>query len=246
MTCETQDRIFHDLKLLATLRENDKVYVQDGLLCIHHASTVTSIIRWTRGDNRQKSISVIQNTLFDALTLAEFIIEKILKSFKDSNKRNELGDHIQKSMIVRLYKELQKANVGLRHLRTTYIDDRSTTAKLDVIRERVSERLAAMQKFIEDNSISERYTSSSPNPLYTYGVTSTSAGLFAERVLPTECSSVHEGSEEDLFSRRSQSLSPPRHSGNAPMALTDGFIVFDNYHARVLDISDGEVHRQDL
>ena len=138
-------------------------------------------------------------------------------------------------MIVRLYKELQKANVGLRHLGTTYLDDRSTTVKLDVLRERVSERLAAMQKFIEDNSISDRYPLSPHIPLYGYGGT------------PERSSSGHEGSsEEDLLSDRTF-LSPlPRSTAPPPLALTDGFIVFDNYHARVLDISDGEVHRRDI
>ena len=208
---DTFDRIMHDLKLLSTLRENDRVYVNDGLLCIDPPGPLTALYRWSRGDTRQKSIAAVQRTIFDALKLAEFGMEKVMRSAK-SSRQAEVHEIAHKSTVIRLYKELQRATAALRHLRTTYIDDRSIVVQLDVIRERVTERLAAMQKFVEDTTTNQ---------------------------------SSMIGDLPQSSDRRSSSSWSPRggysesvHSDDFNSITLGGFIIFDNYHSRILELAD--------
>ena len=174
MCDETHNRVLHDLKLLSSLRENDKIYAHEGHLRVEHGSLFRFVYRWSRGDSRIKSLLMIQNILRDALQLAEFQIDRLMR--KDSKLR-DIEMLTIKSRVVRLYCEVQRANVALRHLRTTYFDDRSVVAQLDCVREEASERLNAIRQYVEEVDDS-----------------------------------------------------------NSPHIL-EGFVVFDNFHSKVLNIS---------
>ena len=149
MAEETQDRLLHDLKLLASLREHDKLCVRDGLLAVHRPGAVTSLSRWFHGDGRQRTLAVVHNTLLDALQMAEYGVERVAAG--RHGERDVVATHAQKRLIARLVRSVQQACVGLTRLRATYLDDASTAAKLDVLRERVTERLAAMQRWLEEH-----------------------------------------------------------------------------------------------
>lgn len=150
---ETLDRVHRDLKIIAALREGDKVYVADGNICVLHPSTYNFAWRWFRGDNRIKSLAMIHSTIMDALAIAEHSIERIMHRTAHSSSSpttsppatasyvKEAVAHTLESTVRRLYRELQSAVVGLKYLRITYTGDQSTTAKIDVLREGVVERL---------------------------------------------------------------------------------------------------------
>ena len=152
MTEETQDRLLHDLKLLASLRENDKVCVRDGLLSVNRPGAASSLSRWVHGDCRLRTLAVVQNTFMDALQMVEYGLERLTGERPAGwGPRDELTGHAQRRLVARLVRSLQQACVGLTRLRATYLNDSSMAAKLDVLRERVSERLGAMEQCIQDH-----------------------------------------------------------------------------------------------
>jgi len=149
---ETIDRVHRDLKIIATLREGDKVYVADGNLCILHPSPYHATWRWLRGDNRIKSLATVQTTLTDALAVAEYSIERVMHRNAQSSTGTQVlrdtSSHTTESTVRRLYRELQSAIVGLKSMRTTYAGDPSTTAKIDVLREGVVEKLDGIAEWL--------------------------------------------------------------------------------------------------
>lgn len=146
---ETIDRVHRDLKIIATLREGDKVYVEDGSLCILHPSAYGGPWRWLRGDNRVKSLAMVQSTIMDALAVAEYSIERVMQRQSHHHGRpRDTSAHTTESTVRRLYRELQSAIVGLKCLRVTYSGDQSTTAKIDVLREGVVERLDGIAEWL--------------------------------------------------------------------------------------------------
>ena len=126
-------RLHHDLKMIGSLREGDRIGCIDGFLCISRPTIWEAIGRWTRGESRQHSVSCISNSLSDAITLVE----------QAALRRNHL-DCNTRAMIKRFVVELQHALVGLRCLWVTYSSDPSIQARIMVLRESVSDRLAVL------------------------------------------------------------------------------------------------------
>lgn len=165
---ETIDRVHRDLKIIAALREGDKVYVADGHLCVLHPSAYNFAWRWFRGDNRIKSLAMIHSTLMDALAVAEHSIERIMhRNAQFSPGTSFVRDpaaHSLESTVRRLYRELQNAIVGLKYMRITYTGDYSTTAKIDVLREGVTERLDGICAWLRQTGNADPETTTPMRP----------------------------------------------------------------------------------
>lgn len=159
MSLSPQDRILHDLKLIASLQEGDKVHTQNGVLCIEHNSAITSILRWCRGDCRLKSFAIIQHTLLESLRLAETTIQSYVKK-RDQKKSFDVIDMSQRNLLARLYRELESAVGGLRRLKITYVSDVNISANIDVLRESVLERLAAFKYFFSSSCLETSFPQS--------------------------------------------------------------------------------------
>lgn len=164
------DRIHHDLKILASLHANDKIYVRDGMLCVLPPSVTGALWRWARGDNRTKSLQMIESVISEALSVAECCMERLGKSEANSSFQwRRSSDEAYRATVKRFYQELQGAIVGLRRLRITYTSDPSTSARIDVLREKTSERLTMIVRWLrgvgemEENS-SPCHDSSSSSP----------------------------------------------------------------------------------
>jgi hypothetical protein len=173
---DTVDRVLHDLKIIGCLREGDKICMAEGSLCIMHPSPLNLVWRWSRGDNRTKSIDTIRTVLLDSLAMSEFSIDRVMRRTSISNdsspatlisSRSSTADtYTTQSTVRRLYKGTQEAVVGLKYLRTTYSGDGNTTASIDVLRERVVERLAAIAAWLRVEGVIESETpASSPRGL---------------------------------------------------------------------------------
>jgi hypothetical protein len=150
MSEETISRIHHDLKIISQLREGDRVYCCDGLMCISRPTIFNAILRWSRGDCRIKSINTIQNTLLDAVTLVEQALSRETSRRGDISP-SRIKDSTLLTMIKRFYVEIQQALIGLRYLLSTYSDDTSARTKIQVIREKITDRLTAIEKQIMPN-----------------------------------------------------------------------------------------------
>jgi hypothetical protein len=144
MGASSLDRLHHDLKMIARVRPGDKLFIAEGCLQILHSGVVGTMWRWARGDTRSKSIAAITDCFNDALALAE---HRVTQAAADARQR-ALSSH--------LIDEIDCAAAGLRHLRITYLDDLSCQASLEVLRERVGNRLGALREKLGDGYQSPR------------------------------------------------------------------------------------------
>jgi hypothetical protein len=169
------DRVHHDLKIIASLRVNDKIYVQDGVLCVLSPSVYGAVWRWARGDGRVKSLQTMDNSMTEALTIAEFFMDKVGRSENDTlHQWRRSNDETCRSTVKRLHQELRAAVLGLRHLLITYNGDNSTSARICVLRDKTSDRLHILEKWLKrfGNARDEDSTTSS------FGVMETAACVF--------------------------------------------------------------------
>lgn len=139
---QTVERIAHDLKVLAFLREGDRIYVSDSLVHVMHPSLAGSLWRWSRGDNRTRSVTAVSSVIDDALSLVEFEIARHGRACDAESKAASVD------ALSRFYREIHRASLGLKNLRATYLGDLSTTASIDVLRERTQTRLTAVAIFL--------------------------------------------------------------------------------------------------
>jgi len=140
MGSSSLDRLHHDLKIIACVRPGDKVFIDEGCLHILHSGIYGTMWRWVRGDNRGKSIAAITECINDALALAD---HRVTQSKDADERRRSLARH--------LVDEIDRAATGLRNLRITYMDDLSCQASLDVLRERIHNRLGALRARLGDD-----------------------------------------------------------------------------------------------
>lgn len=173
------DRVHHDLKIIASLHVNDKIYVNDGMLCVLSPSVYNAVWRWARGDNRAKSLQTVDTAITEALSIAECCMERVGRSETDTLQWRRSSDEACRATVKRLYQELQAAVLGLRHLRITYNNDKSTSARIEVMREKTSERLSMIAKWLRSigELRDEDVSSATSSPLFGIRAASSSSGI---------------------------------------------------------------------
>lgn len=149
MSEETIDRVLHDLKVIAAIRDNDKVYTENGMLNLDHGGVTSSIYRFTKGENRNRGISAINNVLSDAFAISENGFRKI-ENFEAKETRETMVQKMKSyHLICKIRTGVSDCLIGFKNLRTTYATDTSITARIDVMKERVSQGLREVDASLE-------------------------------------------------------------------------------------------------
>lgn len=116
---EFVDQILTSLKIIAMIKEGQKVCVRNGHLALEAQSTgiVISFKRWLHGDNRSTTICYIKNIVNNALS--------VIKNHKDPYSVDKIKTALEDAMN------------GVSSLIVTYDDDVAITATLHVLKDRV-------------------------------------------------------------------------------------------------------------
>ncbi len=121
---EVVDRTMANLKLISMITKGEKLCVRKGQLNIEQIDRLQPIRRWYNKDSRDVSLIHIRNSINDAI--------KITKSLLD----NKLQTDLSAWTVNALNEEIKKCEIGLQNLKTTYADDPSFVANLDVMIDR--------------------------------------------------------------------------------------------------------------
>lgn len=149
MSDETIDRVMHDLKVIAAIRDNDKIYTANGMLNLDHGGFISSIYRFTKGEGRNRGISAINNVISDAFAISENCFRKI-ENFENRENRESMVQKMKSfHLICKVRSSVSDCLIGLKNLRTTYSDDTSITARIDVMKERVSQGLRELDASLD-------------------------------------------------------------------------------------------------
>jgi hypothetical protein len=121
---EVVDKTMANLKLISMVNKGEKLCVRKGQLNIESFDRLQPVRRWYNKDSRDNSLIHIRNTVNDAI--------KISKGLLANNLQIDLSEWI----VLALNEELKKCEVGLQNMKTTYEDDSSFVANLDVMIDR--------------------------------------------------------------------------------------------------------------
>jgi len=141
MSDETIDRVFHDLKVIAAIRDNDKIYTENGMLNLDHGGVRSSIYRFIKGESRNRGISAINNVLSDAFAIADNSFRKIEGCEFRESRETMVNKMKAYHLICKVRCSVSDCLIGFKNLRTTYCDDTSITARIDVMKDRVTQAL---------------------------------------------------------------------------------------------------------
>tara|TARA_B100001287_G_scaffold263271_1_gene253978 strand:- start:1764 stop:2306 length:543 start_codon:yes stop_codon:yes gene_type:complete len=166
MSHETIDRVLHDLKVISSIRDNDKIYTENGMLNLDHGGVSSSMYRFVKGENRNRGLSAINNVILDAFAITENNFRKI--ECKDMTESREAIVNKMKSyhLIYKIRCSVSDCLIGLKNLRITYCDDTSISARIDVLKESISQGLKELdaslnllkeQLYPQDEVIEQRY-----------------------------------------------------------------------------------------
>lgn len=121
---EVVDKTMANLKLISMVSKGEKLCVRKGQLNIEQIDRLQPIRRWYNKDSRDNCLIHIRNTVIDAI--------KISKGLLANNLQIELSTWI----VTALNEEIKRCETGLQNLKTTYEEDSSFVANLDVMIDR--------------------------------------------------------------------------------------------------------------
>jgi hypothetical protein len=113
------DNIITNLKILNLLQVNEKLSIRKGHLQIDKESNVQFMVRWFNRDSRDTILVFIKELIRNINT--SFNKMKYLKGSADYSENN----------LIRIINELEKSEIGLSNLKTTYAFDPVTTVIIE-------------------------------------------------------------------------------------------------------------------
>jgi hypothetical protein len=133
------DEVVVNLKVIASIAVNTKLYTKGAYLNIEQHSVVPeSVRRWYRQDSRDESIKRIDRTITKAIA------------------------YLQKERV--MYQYLKEAKVGILNMKETYSTCIQTMARLDTILDKIDLVCVGQEKIdaidIPDKDISQKTTKS--------------------------------------------------------------------------------------
>jgi hypothetical protein len=118
---ELVDKTMANLKLIGMIKKGEKVCLRKGQLNIEYIDRLQSLRRWYNKDSRDVSLIHIRNTINDAIKIAKGLIA------------NNIQSDLKVWTVSALNQELRNCENGMQNLKTTYIDDPSFLANIEVL-----------------------------------------------------------------------------------------------------------------
>lgn len=115
------DKLMANLKLLAMINKGEKICVRKGQLNIEPVDRLQSVRRWYNKDSRDVTLVHIRNTINDAIKIAKGLLA------------NNIQSDLKIWTVTALNIELKNCETGLQNMKTTYMDDSSFVANMDVL-----------------------------------------------------------------------------------------------------------------
>lgn len=111
--------ILAELKVLGTIRCGQKINTSQQKITVEYPTTLNGILRWWKGETRDKNIASIHKTLNKTFSLIDTAL------VQPENKRNHI-------LLARILEGLERAAEGISRLKTTYEYDAHSAALIDV------------------------------------------------------------------------------------------------------------------
>lgn len=131
---ELVDKTMANLKLIGMIKKGEKVCLRKGQLNIEYVDRLQSLRRWYNKDSRDVSLIHIRNTINDAIKIAKGLIS------------NNVQSDLKVWTVSALNQELRNCETGMHNLKTTYIDDPSFLANIEVLLDKCKAQADEIEK----------------------------------------------------------------------------------------------------
>lgn len=142
---ELVDKTMANLKLIGMIKKGEKVCLRKGQLNIEYVDRLQSLRRWYNKDSRDISLNHIRNTINDAIKIAKGLITNTIQS------------DMKVWTVSALNQELKNCENGMQNLKTTYIDDPSFLANIEVLLDKCKAQAdeidKALYQYVETQNI---------------------------------------------------------------------------------------------
>ena len=132
------DTLIANLKVLASVPDGGRLCIRKGRLSVEPVVHGQAVSRFVHGDSRDTTISHVRNSIAGTIHVAHTLMEA---------GAGALGWK-EAWTLDRIAAEMERAEAGMRNLRTTYAADTSTTSALQVLSERLAAHHAQIEAFL--------------------------------------------------------------------------------------------------
>jgi hypothetical protein len=133
---EDIDELFTDLKVLGTIKQNQKLYTNGHQIRVDDESILQPATRFFFGENRSGNMRSIKRVLQQANTVVDLYMHNGVCSTSSAN------------VVRRLQNEMQNAVLGLGNLKSTYDSDMTTMSSISVLIENINETITSIQEWL--------------------------------------------------------------------------------------------------
>jgi len=165
------DEILHDLKVFASLKENERVSTSSGVYVNKASDKFVAIKRLYNGENRVRNLNYIEKRFHDAFAkIDEYLQEREQLQRIDVSQMTRSQPLLRMKnvqIVTRLKSSIQTSKDKIaRVLKTTYEDDPTAVSRIERICEAIDDRLRQVEtsiRYLEDRDKS--LTNSPPTPI---------------------------------------------------------------------------------
>lgn len=133
---EDIDELFTDLKVLGTIKQNQKLYTNGHQIRVDDESILQPAARFLCGENRTGNMRSIKRVLQQANTVVDLYMHN-----------SDCGT-TSVNVVRRLQNEMQNAVLGLGNLKSTYDNDTTTMSAISVLIENINETISSIQAWL--------------------------------------------------------------------------------------------------
>lgn len=139
MQSETE-RTFRNLKVISSLKQNDKLITESSIFEIHPPTMTRSMYRIWKSENREENL----NKILACVREAKNFIEKTISTSEQSESfQGKLFLITQDRLSKRMLAAVEEVVPGLTNFSVTYKDDAGILAKIDLIIEEIKDFVTA-------------------------------------------------------------------------------------------------------
>ena len=154
------DNLLLELKIISNIKEFDKICIRENIE-IDTPYLLQSISRKIHGDSRDKTISYVNDVVMNIFKILDDLLKKEIineKNIVSSSAQLYLNKdkYIQKynfkdetiSIYQKINQNLTQSISGLQNLKITYLNDISTTSKLDMLIVKIQNRISKINNMM--------------------------------------------------------------------------------------------------
>ena len=136
------DNCLLNLKIISKLEENDKLITDQDILKIDKPVIFQGIKRWYSKEGRNTTMERLNNIFEESFNITDEILRNAKTDDNEENNLNDSNSQIFQKFIVEFTNSLS----GIDNLKKTYKDDIPMKSQLDMIGNKLNNRLEKMNK----------------------------------------------------------------------------------------------------